>query len=86
MRVEAVAIDTLTGETLWSDTSVAVLALRRLRDVPIRERMKKEVQLRVNLETAMEELGDSLVREHVTKTSLRNTRLPDTNSEYVVAF
>ncbi|MGH7205089.1 MAG: hypothetical protein ACREI2_02645 [Nitrospiraceae bacterium] len=83
VRVEASAIDPLNGAVVWHDTEVAIYVWGRLKEVPEEDRKKKEIQLRLNLTTATEELGDSLMDEGLTRESLRERRLPD---EQVVAF
>lgn len=83
VRVEASAIDPINGTVVWHDTEVAVYVWGRLKEVPEEDRKKKEVQLGLNLTTATEGLGDSLVDAGLTRDSLRERRLPD---EQLVAF
>jgi hypothetical protein len=83
VRVEASAIDPVTGAVVWHETEVAIFMRGRLKEVPEEDRKKKEVQLRLNLATAVEGLGDSLLDAGLTRTNLREQRLPD---EQVVSF
>lgn len=83
VRVEASAIDPVDGAVVWHETEIAIYMRGRLKEVPEEDRKKKEVQLRLNLATAMEGLGDSLLDAGLTRTSLRMRRLPD---EQVVSF
>ncbi len=83
VRVEASAIDPVDGAVVWHETEIAIYMRGRLKEVPEEDRKKKEVQLRLNLATAMEGLGDSLLDACLTRTSLRMRRLPD---EQVVSF
>lgn len=76
VRVEARAVDPLSGESVWTETEVAIYARGRLKELPEAERNKKEAQLGLNLKRAMEALGDSLLEEHITKTTLWERRLP----------
>lgn len=83
VRAEASAIDPVTGAVVWHETEVAIYTRGRLKEVPEEDRKKKEVQLRLNLAAAMERLGDSLLDAGLTRTHLRERRLPD---EQVVSF
>ncbi len=83
VRVEASAIDPVTGAVIWRATEVALYMRRRLKEVPEEDRTKKEVQLRLNLASAMEGLVDSLCAAALTRAHLRERRLPD---EQVVSF
>ena len=59
VRVEAQAVDLVNGEVVWSDTEVATFAWNQLKQVAKEDRSKKEVQLRINLNTVMERLAAS---------------------------
>lgn len=83
VRVEASAIDPVNGAVVWHETEIAIYMRGRLKEVPEEDQKKKEVQLRLNLATAMEGLGDSLLDAALTRTDLRKRRLPD---EQVVSF
>ncbi|HXF93367.1 MAG TPA: hypothetical protein VNK46_11475 [Nitrospiraceae bacterium] len=83
VRVEASAIDPVTGAMVWHETEVALYMRGRLKEVPEEDRKKKEVQLRLNLASAMEGLADSLLDAALTRTRLRERRLPD---EQIVSF
>jgi hypothetical protein len=76
VRVEARAVDPLSGESVWKETEVAIYARGRLKELPEAERNKKEAQLGLNLKRAMEALADSLLEENITKTILWERRLP----------
>ena len=75
VRVEASAIDPLDGAVVWDETESAIYLWGRLKDVPEGERKKKEVQLGLNLKTAMEDIGDSLIDAGLTMSGLRIRRL-----------
>ncbi len=83
VRVEAQAVETVKGITVWDSMEVAIYARGRLKELPEEQRSKKEAQLAINLKEAMEALGDSLLEEGITKTTLWRERLP---VEDVVAF
>jgi hypothetical protein len=74
VRVEAWAADTQSGKEVWDSMEVAVYARERLKELGEAERRKKEVQLHVNLEKAMEALGDSLLDEGLTISALERRR------------
>ena len=74
VRVEAWAADTQSGKEVWDSMEVAVYARERLKELGEAERRKKEVQLHVNLEKAMEALGDSLLDEGLTISALECRR------------
>lgn len=76
VRVEAWAVDLLSGESIWTETEVAIYAKGRLKELPEAERDKKEAQLGLNLKRAMEALADSFLEENITKTTLWERRLP----------
>jgi hypothetical protein len=76
VRVEAQAVETQKGITVWDGTEVAVYAKGRLKELPEEQRGKKEMQLYVNLKKAVEDLADSLLDERLTKTTLWERRLP----------
>jgi hypothetical protein len=76
VRVEAQAIDAITGETVWDDTEAAIIARERLKAYPPEERKKKEVQLRANLSNAMEALAESWLDTGLTVTLLKERRQP----------
>ncbi|MDE3226143.1 MAG: hypothetical protein KGN30_12125 [Nitrospirota bacterium] len=71
VRVEARAIETTQGIPVWQETEVAMYAWDELDLLPESEREKKEAQLRINLESAMAGLADSLTDEGMTTTQLR---------------
>lgn len=71
VRVEARAIETRQGIPVWQETEVAMYAWDDLKLLPESEREKKESQLRINLETAMAGLADSLTDEGLTTRQLR---------------
>lgn len=76
VRVEAQAVETQKGITVWDGVETAIYAKGRLKDLPEEQRSKKEMQLHVNLKKAMETLADSLLEESITKTTLWERRLP----------
>ena len=76
VRVEAWAVDTQSGKQVWESMEVAVYARERLKELGEAERKKKEAQLHVNLEKAMEALGDSLLDEGLTTSALEERRRP----------
>ncbi len=69
-------MDTQSGKEVWESTEVAVYARERLKELSEDERKKKETQLHVNLEKAMEALGDSLLDEGLTTSALEERRRP----------
>jgi hypothetical protein len=77
VRVEAQAVETQKGITVWDGVEVAIYARGRLKELPEEQRTKKEMQLHVNLKKAMETLADSLLDERITKTTLWERRLPE---------
>jgi len=60
VRVEARAYETLHGYPIWQDMESAIYAWRLLKQLPEEERKKKERQLWINLDLAVEALADSL--------------------------
>ena len=76
VRVEAQAIECVSGEIVWSETAVATFAWRDLNQVPEEDRAKKETHLRINLQKAVEELAVALLGSGLTKQVLRERRLP----------
>ena len=76
VRVEAWAVDTQSGKEIWESMDVAVYARERLKQLREDARKKKEAQLHVNLEKAMEALGDSLLDEGFTTSALEERRRP----------
>jgi len=83
VRAQVTAIDPVDGAVVWRETEVAIYIRRRLTEVPEEDRKKKEVQLRLNLATAIVELADSLADAALTRADLRVRRLPD---EQTVSF
>ncbi|OLD74751.1 MAG: hypothetical protein AUG95_01490 [Nitrospirae bacterium 13_1_20CM_4_62_6] len=80
VRVEAQAVETQKGITVWDGMEVAIYARGRIKELPEEQRSKKEMQLHVNLKKAMETLADSLLDERITKTTLWERRLPRESS------
>lgn len=74
VRVQVWAIETASGEKVWSDEVVEVYIWKGLRGLPGWVRAKKEVQLRVNLAAAMERIADHFVAERITVEWLREQR------------
>jgi len=60
-----------TGTPVWQEMEVAMYAWDDLKLLPESERDRKESQLRINLETAMVGLADSLTDEGLTTRQLR---------------
>jgi len=83
VRVDAQAVETVKGITVWDSMEVAIYSRGRLKELPEEQRSKKEAQLGINLKKAMEALGDSLLDAGITKRTLWEERLP---VEDVVAF
>jgi hypothetical protein len=83
VRVEVSVISPDDGTVIWRVTEVAMLIRGRLKQVPEKDRRRKEVQLRLNLAAAMEAIGDALADAAITQTVLRARRLPD---EQTVSF
>lgn len=79
VRVEAQAVDSRNGELVWNETEVAVYIWGRLKELPEAERSRKEIQLRLNLQKAVEALGDSLLDAGLTNRTLWERRLPEQN-------
>jgi hypothetical protein len=71
VRVEARAYDTRHGYPIWQHMETAIYAWKALTQLPAAERKKKERQLWINLDIAMEALADSLADEHFTADVLR---------------
>lgn len=63
VRVEARAYETRDGYPIWQDVEVAIYTWKLLEQLPEDERKKKERQLWINLDTAVEALADSLADE-----------------------
>jgi hypothetical protein len=70
VRVEAWAVDTQSSKQVWDSKEVAVYARERLKELSEANRRKKEMQLQVNLTKTMEALGDSLLYEGSTISTL----------------
>jgi len=77
VRVEVSAIDPSDGVVVWEEMEAAVYLWGRLKEVLEQERKKKEVQLRLNLMKAMEDIGDSLNDAGLTISGIRNRRSLD---------
>ncbi len=71
VRVQARAYETRQGHPIWQAMEAAAYAWGKLKQLPEIERKKKEHQLWINLDTAMEALADSLAAER-----FRVSRLP----------
>ncbi len=76
VRVDAWAVDTVTGEELWSGEEITLYLWKELENVPEEDRKKKEVRLWLNLKKAVEALGESLLGERFTLPDLRERRRP----------
>jgi hypothetical protein len=83
VRVDAWAVETQQGRELWAKEEIGLYVWRRLKTVPEEDRKKKEVALRLNLQTAMEDLTESLLDEELTRQSLRSGLL---EAQDIVAF
>ncbi len=75
VRVEAQALETETGEQVWKNTEVSIYLWGALKRFPPEMRAKKEVQLYINLNRALEELANALAGEGLTLMELRKLRM-----------
>jgi hypothetical protein len=71
VRVEARAYETVQGYPVWQDMEATAYTWGRLRQLPEGERTKKERQLWINLDLAVETLADSLADEYFTVSALQ---------------
>ncbi|HKN86407.1 MAG TPA: hypothetical protein VJV04_06090 [Nitrospiraceae bacterium] len=68
--IEARAFETVQGNPVWQSMEGAFYAWGTLKQLPEAERGKKESQLRINLERAIEALADSLNAARLTVSQL----------------
>jgi hypothetical protein len=71
VRVEARAFNTVKGEQVWKEAEASAYARDALKEFPEEIRKKKETQLKINLAGVMESLADSLLKEELTVSQLR---------------
>ncbi|MBX3303170.1 MAG: hypothetical protein KF693_13225 [Nitrospira sp.] len=71
VRVEARAFETVQGYPIWQAMEESVYAWSALKTLPETLRGKKEIQLKLNLAEIVESLGDSLTKQDLRASRLR---------------